>query len=38
VEPVSESVYEMCVHTYGCRVIQRVLEQSTESQIKSIMN
>jgi hypothetical protein len=38
VTPVTDNVCDLCVHTYGCRVIQRILENCTEEQTKPILN
>ena len=30
IEPVLQNVYQLCIHSYGCRVVQRVLEYGEE--------
>lgn len=37
IKPVIEKTTDLCVHTYGCRVIQRVLENSHESYTRAII-
>ncbi len=37
VNPVTENTVKMCKHTYGCRVIQRILENSSEIQTRPII-
>lgn len=34
----SKIVIELCLHTYGCRVIQRILENCEEQQTKLIID
>lgn len=38
IKPVIERACELCVHTYGCRVIQRVLEHSNEDFTRPIID
>jgi len=38
VQPVIDHVFELCVHTYGCRVIQRILEHCLEKQTRPIID
>jgi pumilio RNA-binding family len=33
-----DTVSKLCVHTYGCRVIQRILENCEESQTQPILD
>jgi hypothetical protein len=37
ISPVIDKTSELCVHTYGCRVIQRILEHSTEYYTRLII-
>lgn len=37
IKPVIEKTCELCVHTYGCRVIQRVLENSSDNYTRPII-
>jgi hypothetical protein len=37
-KPIIDHVCELCVHTYGCRVIQRVLENCTEDYTRPILD
>lgn len=36
--PVIDNTCELCVHTYGCRVIQRVLENGSEEYTRPILD
>lgn len=38
IQPVTDHTLELCVHTYGCRVIQRILEHCEEKQIRPIID
>jgi pumilio RNA-binding family len=38
VDAFKKRVYEMSVHQFGCRVIQRMLEHCEESQIRPVLN
>ena len=37
INPVIENTSDLCVHTYGCRVIQRVLENSSDNYTRPII-
>jgi pumilio RNA-binding family len=37
-QPVTDNVCDLCVHTYGCRVIQRVLENCAEKKTTPILD
>lgn len=38
VSAVADRVTELCIHTYGCRVIQRLLEHCSEKQTRPILD
>lgn len=38
IQPVIDNACELCVHTYGCRVIQRVLENSNDKYTRPILD
>ena len=38
VVPVTEHVCDLCVHTYGCRVIQRIFEFCTEDEKEQLLS
>jgi len=38
VQPVIERTCELCIHTYGCRVIQRVLENCEDQFTRPIID